>query len=222
MLCAAVLGAAGAGLAPSVAHANTDYVPGEIVVGYAPGPSASLAAELGARTGLHIGGVPGPGPGTQILHLPPGISVREAIGRLAGERGIAYAVPNFIAHAAGSWIPDDPGSSHRPTGWEALQWNFLPGAGVNAPQAWANLIADGRPGGRGVVVAILDTGVAYRRWHQFRESPDFKGTRFVRPYDFVARNSYPLDRDGHGTFVAGTVAEATNNGVALTGLAYGA
>ena len=31
-----------------------------------------------------------------------------------------------------------------------------------------------------------------------------------------------LDRDGHGTFIAGTVAEATNNRFALTGLAYGA
>jgi serine protease len=103
-----------------------------------------------------------------------------------------------------------------------MQWNFLPTIGVNAPEAWAHLIADGRPGGRGVVVAILDTGVAYRNWHQFRESPDFNGTRFVAPYDFVANNRFPLDREGHGTFVAGTVAEATNNGFGLTGLAYGA
>jgi len=73
-----------------------------------------------------------------------------------------------------------------------------------------------------VVVAILDTGVAYRDWRQYQESPDFIGTRFVDPYDFIDNNSYPLDREGHGTFVAGTVAEATNNGLGLTGLAYGA
>jgi serine protease len=99
---------------------------------------------------------------------------------------------------------------------------LLPAAGVNAPEAWANLIAAHRPGGRGVVVAILDTGVAYRNWHQFRKSPGFKGTRFVAPYDFVAHNRYPLDRNGHGTFVAGVVGEATNNGFGLTSLAYGA
>ena len=63
------------------------------------------------------------------------------------------------------------------------------------------------------MVAILDTGVAYRNWHQFHQSPDFKGTRFVSPYDFVSKNRYPLDRNGHGTFVAGIVAEATNNGI---------
>jgi serine protease len=72
------------------------------------------------------------------------------------------------------------------------------------------------------VVAVLDTGVAYRNWHQFRRSPDFGRTRFVSPYDFVSRNAYPLDREGHGTFVAGTVAESTNNGIGVTGLAYGA
>ena len=121
-----------------------------------------------------------------------------------------------------SGFPNDPGTAHVAQGWQKMQWNFLPGAGVNAPEAWANLFADHRPGGQGVVVAIVDTGIAYRDWRQFRKSPDFTGTRFVDPYDFVANNRYPLDREGHGTFVAGTVAEATNNGFGLTGLAYGA
>jgi serine protease len=69
---------------------------------------------------------------------------------------------------------------------------------------------------------VLDTGVAYRNWGPFTRSPDFGGTRFTDPYDFVANNAYPLDREGHGTFVTGEIAETTNNGYALTGLAYGA
>lgn len=103
-----------------------------------------------------------------------------------------------------------------------MQWNFRSGVGVNAPGAWANLRAYGRAGGTGAVVAIVDTGVAYRRWHQFRRSPDFTRAHFIDPYDFVAHNRYPLDRNGHGTFITGTLAESTNNGRALTGLAYGA
>ncbi len=73
-----------------------------------------------------------------------------------------------------------------------------------------------------MTVAVLDTGIAYRNWKQYRQSPDFRGTHFVSPHDFVAKNAYPLDRNGHGTFVAGVIGEQTNNGVALTGLAYGA
>jgi serine protease len=169
--------------------------------------------------------VPGAAPeaNSQLLKLPRGVPVRQAIARLRHQRGVAYAVPNFVAHAdSAGWIPNDPGLGHRPRGWKQLQWNFLPGTGVNAPQAWANLIADHRPGGKGVVVAVLDTGVAYRKWRGFRASPDFNRTRFVDPYDFIAHNHYPLDREGHGTFVTGTIAESTNNGIGATGLAYGA
>jgi serine protease len=164
-----------------------------------------------------------PAPHSAVLKLRTGLSIGAAIARLRRTPGVAYAVPNYLAHADGApWIPDDTGRAHVSGGWQRLQWNFLPQVGIDAPQAWANLIADGRPGGRGVVIAVLDTGVAYRRWHKFRRSPDFAWTRFVAPYDFVAGNRYPLDREGHGTFITGTIAESTNNRFGLTGLAYGA
>jgi serine protease len=204
-----------------VARAALGYVPHEVLVGYAPGPVASATADFETRMGVRAGG-PAPAPNSELLRLPGGESVKAAVARLRRQPGVTYAEPNFIAHEAGAFYPDDPGRADRPQGWEKMQWNMLPTAGVNAPVAWANLFADHRPGGRGVVVAILDTGVAYRNWHQFRESPDFKGTRFVDPYDFISNNKYPLDRNGHGTFVAGEVAESTNNNVDLTGLAYGA
>jgi serine protease len=146
----------------------------------------------------------------------------QALAQARREPGVAYAVPDYIAHAAGSWIPNDPGNGRASGGWQSLQWNFLAAPGVNGPAAWANLISDGRPGGRGVTVAIVDTGVAYRNWRQYVRSPDFAGTRFVDPYDFVSHDAFPLDENGHGTFVTGTVAEATNNGIAGAGLAYGA
>jgi serine protease len=218
MMVAAVV-AISVGMAPAAAHA-ADYVPGQVVVAYSPGPVATLAKDFANRMGIRATATAAPR--VEVLRLPRGVSVARALAKLRREPGVEYAVPNYVAHAAGSWIPDDPGRAHHPGGWEAMQWNFLPTIGVNAPEAWANLLADGRPGGRGVVVALLDTGVAYRDWHQFRKSPDFNGTRFIHPYDFVANNRFPLDREGHGTFVAGTLAESTNNGYGLTGLAYGA
>jgi serine protease len=211
-----------AGVQAAPAAAASDYVPGEIVLGYDPGPSAMLAADVVQRMGIRTTAAPSPQAGMRILRLPKGETVAQAIVRLRHQPGIAYAVPNFIAHEAGEFIPNDQGRSHKRDGWKSMQWNFLARAGVNAPEAWANLIADKHPGGRGAVVAILDTGVAYRNWRQFHKSPDFRGTKFEDPYDFTAGNRFPLDRNGHGTFVAGIVAEATNNKIGLTGLAYGA
>jgi len=148
--------------------------------------------------------------------------VASALEHLRRTRGVAWAVPDYLAHAAGQVIPNDPGVSHTPGGWREVQWNFAGVFGVNAPEAWANVAADGAPGGHGVTVAVLDTGVAYANRGPFRRSPDFVATEFVRGYDFVARNAFPNDRNGHGTFVASTIAEATNNGRGLTGLAFGA
>jgi serine protease len=209
--------APGSGAAAGRAHV-AEYVPHEVIVGYRPGVVETTAvARLGARSST-----PAATPRSRILHLRPGQSVTAAISRLRGQPGIAYAEPDYIAHTAGAWYPDDVGRTDRTQGWEQLQWNMLPGTGVNAPQAWSNLLGDRRGGGRGVVVAVLDTGVAYRNWKQYFRSPDFARTRFVSPYDFVANNRYPLDRNGHGTFVAGVIGESTNNNVGLTGLAYGA
>jgi serine protease len=202
------------------AHA-AEYAPGQVVVRYKPRTTGLIHAEI-ARAGGVARTTNSPLAGVHVLHLKRGITVTQEISRLRREPGIAYAVPNYIAHAAGSWTPNDPGRTHTRGGWQQLQWNFMPQAGINMPEAWANMIANHHPGGSGVTIAILDTGVAYRNWKRFRRAPDFTSTQFVDPYDFVAKNRFPLDREGHGTFVAGILAESTNNGVALTGIAYGA
>ena len=71
-------------------------------------------------------------------------------------------------------------------------------------------------------MAVLDTGVAYANRGPFRRSPDLSRYGFVQGYDFVANTNLPNDRNGHGTFVASTIAEATNNHYGLTGLAFAA
>jgi serine protease len=125
-----------------------------------------------------------------------------------------------IAHAT-AFIPDDPGRTGTAGGWQTVQWNFVGPFGVDAPDAWQNLINVGRPGGKGVVVAVLDTGVAYSTRDGARMSPDLRGTKFVAGYDFVHHDPYANDVNGHGTHVASTIAETTGNGLGLTGLAYG-
>ncbi len=80
--------------------------------------------------------------------------------------------------------------------------------------------------GNGAIVAVIDTGVAYENYkdpktgQQFIQVEDLKGTCFVPGYDFVNKDSHPNDDHAHGTHVAGTIAQATNNGVGVTGIAY--
>jgi serine protease len=184
-----------------------DAEPGQVVVKFEPGSTAH-AAQAG-------------GTAPKVLKVA---SVRDALKGLRSRSDVAYAVPNVVAHASQTgpgYVPNDPGRDNRSGGWQDVQWNFTGPAGVNAPQAWANLIADGRPGGRGVTVAVLDTGVAYGNRPPYAISPDFRRSQFLRGFDFVDRDAYPFDRNGHGTHVAGTLAEATDNGIGLTGLAYG-
>lgn len=221
VLLAALLVAALATLlaATGAAAAEPAYAPGVVVVGYAPSAAAPAAQQaVAASVGASLGGATDAR--TRVLHVEPG-RVRATIAKLRRTPGVAYAAPDPIAHADAFPLPDDPGIKGFPGGLAALQWNFYGPWGVDALDAWANV--EGRaPGGRGVRIAVLDTGIAYRNLGRFRRSPDFAGTRFVAPYDFVDNTPYPVDRNGHGTHVAGTIAEAINNGVGVTGLAWGA
>ena len=218
-----------AGVGAAASAPRLPYDPHALIVGFR-GAARVLIREM--ATDAHISASVSPRPeltpNEQLLTLARGVNPKRAAADVARLPGVRYAVPDYIAHAAGSFYPDDTGRIHRIHGWEKMQWNFMPRAGVNAPEAWFNLLADHRPGARGVVVAVVDTGVAFRNWRGFRRSPDFGGTRFRAPCDLVlgrirhgvCTDPYALDREGHGTFVTGTIAEATNNNFGLTGLAY--
>ncbi|WP_225913791.1 S8 family peptidase [Leptolyngbya ohadii] len=100
---------------------------------------------------------------------------------------------------------------------------------VNAPEAWQRGYT-----GQNVVVAVVDTGVDYTHadlndniWRNTREvanGRDDDGNGYIDDltgWNFVRNNNNPIDRDGHGTHVAGTIA-AENNGFGTTGVAFNA
>jgi serine protease len=204
----------GASPEPSGTVAGT-YDPRRIVVKYASTSASS------AHTSRASASERSDGPTTRLLRLPAGVNLNAALAKLRSQKDVVWAVPDYVAHTAAS-IPNDPGNTRTPGGWEQLQWNFSGLFGINAPQAWANVAADGAPGGAKVIVAVLDTGVAYANRGWYRRSPDFSKYSFVQGYDFIAHTPFANDRNGHGTFVAGTIAEATDNRYGLTGLAYAA
>ena len=195
-----------------------DVVPGEVVVT----PEATGAPAAGAA----VAGTPSvPGSREITVRTRSGESVAAAVKRLRRTPGVKDAVPNYIARTAADttpYMPNDPGRHTVVGGWARVQWNFVGPWGVGAPQAWTNLRTAQRSGGRGVIVAVLDTGVAYSNRFSYARSPDLRASTFVRGHDFVSNTDFPRDRNGHGTHVASTIAQWTDNGVGLTGLAYGA
>src|SRR5947199_6346042 len=97
---AAVLGIAGGGhasLARAARHGPAaDYVPGQVIVGYAPAPvhAAGRLAHATHRTAAADGATPP----TRIVRVPRGQSIWQTITTLRRRRGVLYAVPNYIAH----------------------------------------------------------------------------------------------------------------------------
>lgn len=109
-----------------------------------------------------------------------------------------------VYQVTGLWKPDDPRFDE--------QWNLKM---VGAEKAW-----DRKATGKGVVVAVIDTGVAYENDSRCYQARDFTGTRFTKGYDFVNDDEHPFDDHGHGTHVSGTIAETTDNAEGVAGLAH--
>jgi serine protease len=104
-----------------------------------------------------------------------------------------FIEPDYIYNAY--FLPNDPEYGK--------QWNLR---SINVESAWDNTK------GKGVTVAVIDTGIS--------RVPDLANTNFVEGYDFVNDRAEVTDDNGHGTHVAGTIAQSTNNNFGVAGIAY--
>ena len=119
--------------------------------------------------------------------------VLKELKRSSLSKDTEYIEANYLYHALE--VPNDPEYSK--------QWNFR---NINIEKAWDETK------GEGITVAVIDTGVS--------KVPDLKLTKFAKGYDFVNDKDDASDDHGHGTHVAGTIAQSTNNGYGVAGIAY--
>ncbi len=170
-------------------------------------------------------------------------ALAEAIGLPIVDRGLNGEFVVFRADAESvdswtEWFAAQPGvefaerdpiasTTVAPTDplWAPYQWNFYNyGAlsngratnyGIQAEAAWAAGAT-----GTGIVVAVIDTGIAYEDFGAFRKATDLVGRTFVSPYDAVTGDGHANDENGHGTHCAGTIGQSTNNAIGCAGVAH--
>ena len=142
----------------------------------------------------------------QDIHLNSEFSQTERVYILKGDKDLLhnlkksplglntdYIEPNYTYHTLEA--VNDPRYSE--------QWNLK---NINIEAAWRD------SKGKGATVAVIDTGVS--------RVPDLQQTKFVEGYDFVNNQKDASDDHGHGTHVAGTIAQSTNNRYGVAGVAY--
>lgn len=203
-----------------------EYVPGSVLVIYedddrnmAYNAFDSVAPSANAVVGATVTQefTDGVLPNCQVVSLPDGITVDEAVRYYEGQPGVAYAQPDFIYTIDA--VPNDPYYSYQwglqNTGQKtpAFPSGGTDGADISAEEAW-----DTTTGSEDVVIAVIDTGVDYL--HDDLAANMWDDGSGNHGYDFVNSDSNPMDDNSHGTHCAGTIAAVGNNGVGVTGVCW--
>ncbi len=137
--------------------------------------------------------------------------------KLAGDKTIVYY--EKPAKAKAFFIPNDY--------YYGYQWDFDI---LGMENVW-----DVTMGAGTVTVGILDTGVGYENFtipsyeqnevvsgdNSYHIGSDFNTSSFVSGYDYIHDDTHPNDQNAHGTHVAGTIVEATNNNIGVAGMSPG-
>jgi len=225
-------GALGAALASETTlspRSGVAYMRGKVIVKFRDGgPAALHAASLrSVSTTASVAERPDYAD-FDIITIDRNEDAEAAAAAFRERDDVEYAQPAYLMHTM--FVPNDPR-------YKDLQWN-LPL--IDIEKAWD---IQPRPG-ESMVVAIIDTGVAFMNATirtnilGFRDDsgvlyppipnatiPYAAATqlvadgRFVAPHDFPNNTSTPLDFDGHGTHVSGTVGQLTNDNIGVAGVA---
>ncbi|EYF04026.1 S8 family peptidase [Chondromyces apiculatus] len=182
-------------------EASSYDIPGQIVVDARDDLDAEGLLDL--ATGVGVSFVPTALAGEtkiQIASVAKG-NEQQVMERLARDPRVEAVEP--LARVQALFTPNDPLLKN--------QWHM---GRVGAPRAWDFAT------GRGVTVAVVDTGIACETHGPFTKGTDLADTACVPGWSFVDKSEHASDDHGHGTHVAGTIAQSTNNGLGAAGLAF--
>jgi len=153
--------------------------------------------------------------GRYLVELGPETSVAAALDRLGRMAEVDYVERNAVVRKSATPRTVTPND----TFFGQLQWNLKQ---IGMERAWGI-----QPGGkRTVVVAVVDTGIAYENYRdpqtgrQYVKAPDWGDVPFLPGHDFINDDDHANDDEGHGTHTASIIAEAANNQKGVAGLAY--
>ncbi|BED90916.1 collagenolytic serine protease [Pseudoalteromonas sp. MM1] len=154
-----------------------------------------------------------------------GMSTKEAIERLKSHQAIEYVEPDYQVSIAST--PDDPRFDELWGLNNEGQTGGTADADIDAVEAW-----DISTGSRDVVVGVIDTGIDYSHsdlasnmWVNSSEIPgdgiDNDGNGFVddvHGINAITNSGDPMDDEGHGTHVSGTIGASGNNATGVVGV----
>lgn len=147
------------------------YAPDHIFVKYDPNLIRSMSAESAAEILKDFSDLV---PGLQIIELPDGVTVEEAVNYYNALPGVLYAEPDYYVSSCS--FPNDPDFYRL--------WGMQSGSGgIDAVSAW-----DKTTGSSNVIVAVLDTGVEISH-------PDLIDNLWVNPGEIWGNN---IDDDRNG------------------------
>lgn len=188
---------AAGGIGPGVVAAAAPRASDRVIVRFRRGssflPGSGPSRALVARDNVHL------------VVNPPGLSVDAALARYAADPNVVYAEPDHTITVART--PNDPL-------YATHQWDM---ARIGAPEAW-----ESATDASSVVVAVIDTGIAYGH-------PDLASNLWSDPADpsvhgftCTAGVCAPggADDHGHGTHVAGTIGAAGDDSTGVAGVTW--
>lgn len=153
--------------------------------------------------------------GMNLIELQKGMTLEEGIKYYKNNPNVLYAEPNYIYKVAESKNSERIQTDYSAVSYLDYDYRYLwglentgqiiegvsgiVGADISAVDAWSKEFGE-----EGSIIAVLDTGIDYTH-------PDLIDNMWVSEegyfgIDFVNDDNYPLDDEGHGTHVAGTIA----------------